>query len=131
MPRLSIVAALFGLLQGAALAQAAPGVEGVWKSAPNERGRYVEVEIAPCAAALCGVIVGTNSPTPEKVMGRAMIRDMAGDGPGRWRGGTIWAPDDDETYDASMELLGPGRLRVSGCIPFGLMCRAQIWTRVE
>jgi len=105
---------------------------GRWQSETSDRGRFVEVEIAPCGDALCGtIIVEARSPRRDSLIGRQMIAGMRPDGPDRWDGGTIWAPDEDETYDAKMQQIGPDRLKVSGCIAFGLICRGQVWTRVE
>lgn len=121
----------FGFVVSLMVSPALADATGTWQSEPSDAGRFVHVEISPCGAQLCGVVVDTNSPTPEKVMGKTLIRDMAADGAGEWSGGTIWAPDDDETYDAKMKLLDADRLEVSGCIAFGMICRGQVWTRVK
>lgn len=104
---------------------------GNWKSSPNEEGRFIEVEIAPCGDLICGTIVESNSPKRAELVGRKIIENMVPAGENRWEDGTIWAPDDDETYDAKMELLDPSRLEVSGCALLGLVCRGQVWTRVS
>jgi len=54
---------------------------------------------------------------------------MVPDGANEWGDGTIWAPDDDKTYDSSMELSG-NTLEVSGCVLGGIICRGQDWTRL-
>lgn len=106
---------------------------GVWKTEPNDEGSYLKVEIGPCGEKLCGVILGgfradgsENADYEHK--GRDMIVDMVADGENEWEDGTIWAPDDDETYDAKMELDGDV-LRVEGCVLF--ICRGQDWTRAN
>ncbi|MEM9147543.1 MAG: DUF2147 domain-containing protein [Pseudomonadota bacterium] len=104
---------------------------GLWKSEPNDKGRFIQVSIEPCGPNFCGTIVESNSPKREELVGRAIIMDMAPAGENRWEDGSIWAPDDDETYDAKMELLDANRLEVSGCALLGLVCRGQIWTRVD
>ena len=48
--------------------------------------------------------------------------------PGNWAQGTIWAPDQDKTYDSKMSLSG-NTLEVSGCVLF--ICRSQNWTRMN
>lgn len=124
-------------LLGAMLATSvsAGQAQGVWASQPDEAGAGIYVEIANCSntALLCGTIValyGPASDDPDNLVGREMIVDMAPDGPSEWSGGTIWAPDEDKTYDAVMELTSPDILSVSGCILGGLFCRGQDWTRV-
>jgi uncharacterized protein (DUF2147 family) len=107
--------------------------DGVWKTETNDKGAYLEVEIAPCAAdagLTCGVIVNAVNATDPSVVGRSIIENMVHDGADRFSGGTIWAPDDDKTYSSKMELAG-GVLKVSGCVFGGLVCRGQDWTPVQ
>lgn len=128
-----LIAAIF--MPAAALAQ---GPEGTWKTEKNDEGSFLHVEIAACntdAAKLCGKITkvqaGPNATgeVPD-LAGRYMIRDMLPDGENTWSGGTIWAPDDDETYRSKMSLSG-SVLTVSGCVFGGLVCRGQDWTPVN
>ncbi|MEM6661188.1 MAG: DUF2147 domain-containing protein [Pseudomonadota bacterium] len=131
---------VIGLAAGLALMAStalANDVFGVWKSAPNDEGGYIHVDIGPCAgdgAKVCGKILEAfaadpNAPAPEWV-GRNIIQDMVADGSNEWDDGTIWAPDDNETYSSTMELKGDV-LTVSGCVLGGLICRGQDWTRVK
>jgi uncharacterized protein (DUF2147 family) len=109
----------------------AQGAEGVWRTAPSDSGASLNVRIGPCAGAagrLCGEIVEVFGSDRTDLVGRTMLRDMAPDGPGRWSGGTIWAPDDDRTYRSRMRLTG-GDLEVEGCV--AVFCRGQVWARVE
>ena len=113
---------------------------GTWKSERAEDGGYIHVAIAPCAndaAKLCGTIVDAFNDNPSAVnearavelRGKVMIKDMEPDGNNTWSNGTIWAPDDEESYASEMELKG-NVLEVSGCVLAGLICRGQDWTRV-
>jgi len=129
MRRLTL-AALIALAPAAALADE---VGGVWKSEPGDGGKYIHVEIAPCDAGqstLCGTIVGAFAGAKQGVVGKPIIWDMEPDGENAWSGGTIWAPDEDETYRSKMRLDG-AVLVVSGCVLGGLICRGQDWTRAE
>jgi uncharacterized protein (DUF2147 family) len=112
------------LVPAIAFAQSA---EGLWRTEPSKSGAWLEVSIAPCGAALCGTITGQHGTTKDLV-GRRIIDGMKPDGPGRWSGGTIWAPDDDKTYRSKMSLDGDG-LAVEGCV--AIFCRGQRWTRLE
>lgn len=127
----------------AALASTAQAdeVHGIWQSEAGDTGSFILVEIAPCAtdaAKLCGIIIDTGNVVPanadpkrrEELVGKFVIRDMEPDGAGEWDNGTIWAPDDDKTYDSKMQLKD-GTLEVSGCVLAGLICRGQDWTRVK
>lgn len=136
VPVAGLVAAMIALGSGDARAD---GAEGRWKTETSDTGTWLHVEIAPCedARKLCGTIVDTNSPRRAALIDRQMIGDMVPDDASSWSGGTIWAPDDDETYRSRMKLDARGTgsdddlLRVSGCVAFGLICRGQSWTRVE
>jgi uncharacterized protein (DUF2147 family) len=111
---------------------------GTWRTEANEEGSYLEVTIAPCAtdaAKLCGTITTARdkagaAQTDYAHLGRVMINDMVPAGENAWAKGTIWAPDEDETYRSKMELNGDV-LTVKGCIAGGLICRGQDWTRVQ
>lgn len=42
-----------------------------------------------------------------------------------WRGGTIYDPENDKTYDARIKRLGNGNLELKGCV--GPFCQTQVW----
>lgn len=119
----AIAASIF--MAGPALADP---VFGSWKSQPGDNGAYIHVKIASCGAKVCGKItkvVGGKT----TVVGRSIIKNMKSDGGGKYSGGTIWAPDKDKTYASKMQLSG-NKLKVSGCVAGGLICRSQTWTRL-
>jgi uncharacterized protein (DUF2147 family) len=132
---------LAATLIASATAVQAADVHGIWRSETADDGGFIHVEIAPCAgnAALkCGTIIDAQNVDPAKadparraeLVGKVMIKDMAADSATEWSDGTIWAPDDDETYASTLELKGDV-LIVSGCVLGGLICRGQDWTRVK
>lgn len=130
--RTTLFALALAMAAGPALAN---DVFGVWKSEPSDTGAFIHVDIGPCAAdgsKICGKIIETFNGDPNRpsIVGRNIIENMSADGPNQWDGGTIWAPDDDETYSSVMELKG-SVLEVSGCVLGGLICRGQDWTRVN
>ena len=124
----------FSLMAGTALAG---NVNGIWKSEVSDEGGYIHVKIGPCAsdaAKVCGKILKAfsqdpDAPQPEWI-GKNIIENMVPDGTNEWDDGTIWAPDDNETYSSKMKLRG-NVLEVSGCVMGGLICRGQDWTRVR
>lgn len=127
--RTTILAAALALVAGAA---AADPVEGVWMTQPDDNGNYAHVTITPCGAEICGVLGkgfdSAGSPIASPNIGRQMIWGMEPRGGGAYRGGKIWAPDRDKTYNARMTL-GGNRLKVEGCV-LGI-CRGQTWRRVQ
>jgi len=44
--------------------------------------------------------------------------------------GTIYNPEDGETYNGFMELIDDDNIRLSGCILFNLICLGEDWVRV-
>ncbi len=117
----------------AGAAQAADPVEGLWQTQPDDNGHYGHIQIAPCGAAYCGVLVkafnkdGTEEASPN--IGKQIIWDMKAEGDGLYDGGMIWAPDRDKTYKSKMQLTGDG-LAVEGCVLF--ICRdGGTWNRVK
>lgn len=113
----------------------AAGADGLWRTQANDAGGYLVVEVGPCGddpAKTCGTIARAMLPSGEQPdyphLGREMISGMIPQDPGEWSGGTIWAPDDDKTYNASMSV-EDDVLTVEGCVLF--ICRSQDWTRVE
>ena len=120
-----------GLVLAASAAFADP-VEGTWKTQPGDDGNYGLVTISACGAEICGVLgqgydaSGTKIASPN--IGRQMIWGMKPEGNGSYKGGKIWAPDRDKTYNSRMTLNG-NQLKVEGCV-LGI-CRGQTWTRVK
>ncbi|WP_185804313.1 DUF2147 domain-containing protein [Pontivivens nitratireducens] len=123
------------LVLAAPLAAQAQDINGMWQSEPGETGSYVTVAIDNCAAntaQTCGTITGVfeadGSAGDQAIVGKPIIWDMQPTNPGNWAQGTIWAPDQDKTYDSKMSLSG-NTLEVSGCVLF--ICRSQNWTRMN
>ncbi|MFT6775687.1 MAG: hypothetical protein ACJA1L_003410 [Paracoccaceae bacterium] len=110
---------------------AAQDAGGLWKTQVSKKGGWLHVRIAPCAADVaktCGLIAEAFKTEVIDLVGQEIISDMDPDGPGKWSGGRVWAPDDDKSYNSNMELHGEV-LTVEGCVLF--VCRDQNWTRVN
>ena len=116
----------------AAQAAAADPVFGLWQTQPDDNGRYGQVEIAACGPSICGTLVrgfdASGKQGSSDAIGRRIVWDMSSEGRGAYGGGKIWAPDRDKTYSSKMQLDG-NRLKVSGCV--AVICRSQVWTRVQ
>jgi uncharacterized protein (DUF2147 family) len=129
--RLFALATALVIAAGAALADP---VEGMWKTKPDDNGKFGNVEIAPCGAKFCGVLVKAFDETGAEVespnVGKQIVWDMTANGDGTYGGGKVWAPDRDKTYKAKMALNGDS-LGVSGCVLGGAICRESMWTRVK
>jgi uncharacterized protein (DUF2147 family) len=120
-------------------ALAAEPVTGTWLTDAKDG----LVEIAPCAAKLCGRLakmlvapkgpaVDRNNPDPalrsRPLVGLAVLTGFAPDGD-VWRG-TGYDPKAGKNYATTLQRLGPDTLKVKGCV-LGFLCRSARWTRVR
>jgi len=141
--RMAAAAVLALGLAAAGPAQASEDATGVWRMANGK----VTVRVSSCGAELCGRVVGLKKPRDNKghprldkenpnpalrgrpVIGLTILSDMKARGAGKWAG-TIYNPDDGNTYSSSMQLLGPATMKVNGCVA-GVLCKSMKFTRVQ
>lgn len=136
---------VLGLGVAVALAASAAGhasaIEGRWRTPTNN----AEIDIAPCGAATCGVVIAADhlkvdpaardvrnrdaSLRGRRIAGLRMLSGFTG-GPREWKGGQVYNPDDGGTYSGVITLVDPDHLKLRGCIVFPL-CRTQVWTRIR
>ncbi|WP_423140654.1 DUF2147 domain-containing protein [Parablastomonas sp. CN1-191] len=135
--------ARFPLCLAAALALAAtgqpayasppPGIDGmIWINPFNS----VKVRTEQCGESLCGRVVWATPGAEEeareggtaRLVGTELLQDYRPSGPGRWSG-HVFVPDMGHRFSSTLELQGGGKLKVSGCILAGLVCKSQIWRR--
>ncbi len=122
-------------LMAAPAAAFAGGVDGVWKTEPNDAGGYLQVTVTACASdasKTCGVVSNAFKAGAEDAaypyLGRIIIDNMTNDGDGRYSGGTVFDPENGKTYKSKMSIKGDA-LNVDGCI--GFICEANVWNRVK
>ncbi len=114
------------------LAAQAQEVTGLWQTAPNDEGKYIQVNVHPCAndaAQICGTITQGFAGATQDNNGKPIIWGMQARGENFWNKGNVWAPDSDKTYRANLTLEG-NTLVVQGCVA-GIFCRSSNWTRVQ
>ena len=125
-----ILAAVLSVGAGAALADP---VEGVWKTKPDDNGKFGYVQIKPCGPAFCGVLIKAfDSAGKEKAsdnIGRKIVWDMVAYPDGLYDDGQIYSPDRDKTYNGDMTLSGDS-LKVRGCV-LGICRDGGTWKRVK
>src|SRR5690242_10975806 len=127
--RLVTAAALILGLAFAGVAHASDSATGTWRMSNGK----VTVRVMPCGAGLCGRVVALKKPHDGKgrprldkenpnpslrqrpVIGLTILSNMRASGQGKWAG-TIYNPDDGNTYSSSMQLLGPSTMEVDGCV---------------
>jgi uncharacterized protein (DUF2147 family) len=89
---------------------------GEWATEEN-KGR---VRIEQCGENLCGVAADSG----EKILINMRPSEA------RWSG-RIHDPDSGKTYDSTMTMKGPNKLRIQGCAFGGMFCGGQTWNRIS
>jgi len=139
----------FAAITAAVLLLATPACAQVPESEPGPtmHGRWLtqsgnlEVELAPCGAALCGTVVkvianrsmadpGKTVADPAPILGVKIMHDFAGTGPGGELQGRIFNRENGKTYDCLISLQSVDELRVRAYVGIPLFGQTQIWRRV-
>ena len=132
--------ALTAALIACASPASAADVDGFWRGPI----RNVVVHVEACGEAICGYIITSDrlkvipDLKDEKnkdaklrtrpVKGLALFYDLKG-GPPKWSGGSIYNPDDGNTYKGSVELVANDTLVLKGCA-LVILCKSQKWVRL-
>ena len=118
-------------------------VTGVFKTNPSEdTGGYLHIEFGACPdnkQLSCGTIKEAikkdgSKNTAYEHLGKLMVWNMKDAGQGKYKGGKIWDPSENnedgskKIYDSKMALNG-NVLRVDGCILF--FCKGQDWQQIN
>ena len=94
---------------------------GLWLTEENEG----KVRIEQCGTSLCGYSIDARTgENKDKV-----LINMRPTG-AKWSG-RIHDPKGGSTYDSTIALKSPDRLRVQGCAFGGMFCGGQTWSRVN
>ncbi|WP_232307442.1 MULTISPECIES: DUF2147 domain-containing protein [Sphingobium] len=108
--------------------------EGLWLGPHNN----VAVRTGPCGDRLCGWVVWADREAQSdardggtmRLVGTELLEDYRADGKGQWRG-TVFVPDMGRRFSSQISQLSPEQMRVKGCILGGLICKSQLWTRID
>lgn len=118
----------------AAAGTAPPSIAGGWVNP----ARSVTVAIAPCGDEYCGTVEWASDKAAadarrggtDPLVGTRLFTRLAPKGDRRWAG-RVFVPDINKTSRATLSLVAPDRLKVTGCAVGGLLCKSQLWTRAE
>ncbi len=124
-----------------------PDVVGVWVD-HTKRGA---IEIMPCGNRLCGYVywvkdplsrsgkpvVDANNPDPARrgkpMCGTQILVNLAQQGRAKlgfvWGAGSIYNPEEGQSFDAEVKLLSPNELSVLGYLGLKFMGEQFTWTR--
>lgn len=113
---------------------AAPSIYGLWMN-PY---RSVAVHTGACADRLCGWIVWANQAAQDdardggvpRLIGTALLEQYRQQRGGSWAG-TVFVPDMGRRFYSIIEQVDADTMKVKGCILHGLLCRSQVWHRID
>jgi uncharacterized protein (DUF2147 family) len=124
--RRGLFAAILLLGVGQASAQqGAQEAEGVW----TRDDGAARIQFSSCGAALCGAIVWLKGSDSKAHVGQQVFFDMARADQNSWTG-KAFNPEDGKIYSGKMVLSGK-KLKTSGCVLGGLICKTVLWRRGE
>lgn len=120
--------------QPAAAAPGGPSAEGLWMN-PY---RSVAVRAGPCGDRLCGWVVWASADAQadardsgvDRLIGTELLQDYRRANLRAWHG-TVYIPDMGRRFYSEIDQLSAGQLKVKGCILGGLVCKSQMWTRID
>jgi uncharacterized protein (DUF2147 family) len=123
--RAGFFAAIVWLGGGLASAQQAATqmAEGVW----TRDDGAARIQFSSCGAALCGAIVWLKNASSKAHVGQQVFFDMTRADQNSWTG-KAFNPEDGKTYSGKMVLTGK-KLKTSGCMLGGLICKTVLWRR--
>lgn len=118
-----------------ALAQAAP--EGLWSRTNDQGETHIRVAPAP-NDKFTGTIEwmenprnDTQNPNPDlrdrPLVGVQIFEDMTQVSSDKWEG-SLYNPEDGNTYSGSLEVIDQDTLKLEGCVLI-FFCRSDTWTR--
>ncbi len=122
------------LLVAAAPSHAAGSITGRWI---NPLGSVI-VTTGNCHDKLCGwvswaseaALADATDAGVRNLVGTTLLQDYRARSPGRWAG-RVFVPDMGRSFSSTIEQLDGDRLKISGCLIGGLLCKSQIWVRHE
>lgn len=120
--------AALALICATASIQAAD-LTGVWITEKSDTGSSMAVEIFDCDGKLCGKAVDVFDAPNRDSVGIEIIKGMRKRSETSYKRGKIYAPDTKKWYKSKMSLQSEDKLKVSGCVLGGVICRSQVWTR--
>lgn len=122
------------LFAGALAAQPQPASHGIWRNPQNS----VHVRVEACGNKMCGVVVWASAKAKadaarggtDTLVGQRLFKDFVQEEEHQWRG-KVFVPDIGRTFSGTITVLDNNRLEGKGCVAGGLLCKAQIWTRLS
>ncbi|MBO9621898.1 MAG: DUF2147 domain-containing protein [Sphingomonas sp.] len=136
LSRLTAVALLAAPLAVPAAANetAPPPIASEWANPSNS----VHVRIDRCGSSICGTVSWASAKAiadarrggTQNLIGTRLFRDLEPAGAGKWKG-KVFVPDIRKTFSGTISFSGQDKMVGKGCVLFGVICKAQTWSRVR
>jgi uncharacterized protein (DUF2147 family) len=105
-----------------------------WRNPSNS----VHVRIDTCGGAVCGTVTWASDKAiadakrggTTQLVGTRLFRDLKPAGPGKWSG-KVFVPDIRQTFSGTIQFQDGDKMVGKGCVLFGIICKAQTWSRVR
>jgi len=117
------------ILMCASASSQAADLTGIWITEKSETGASMAVELFDCDGKLCGKAIDVFDAPNRDSVGIEIIKGMKKKSDTSYKRGKIYAPDTKKWYKSKMTLQSDDKLKVSGCVLGGVICRSQMWTR--
>lgn len=113
-------------------APAKPAIAGTWS---NPEGS-VRVSVDSCGKFICGWVVDANAEAQKdardggtaQLIGTKLLENYRQTAPNSWQG-RVFVPDMGGSYYSTIWQLNANKIKISGCILGGWICKSQIWHR--
>jgi uncharacterized protein (DUF2147 family) len=131
---LALGMAATGAAAGGTSASAFAGVEASeWRNPRNS----VHIRAHRCGESLCGTISWASDKAQAdarkkgvtNLVGTQIFRNFQPAGTGTWKG-KVYVPDMGRTFSGTLAFSGDTMVG-KGCVAFGLLCKAQTWSRLR
>jgi uncharacterized protein (DUF2147 family) len=115
-------------LLAASVASAAGAGEpyGIWERPSTG----TQVSFYDCGGKLCAKIVAVKDPRKKDTIGRVIMPGATKNSESEWKGDLL-NTEDGKTYSGVVILEGPKALNLKGCALAGLICKGEIWIKVD
>lgn len=108
--------------------------EGVWRNPQDS----VHLQLRACGEQTCGFVVWANDRARSAarragtgdLVGQQLLRDFPR-ATGPVARGKVFVPDLNATFSGAAQRLDDRTLKAKGCILGNLICKSQIWTRID
>lgn len=107
---------------------------GVWRNPKDS----VHIALKPCGPEICGYVVWASPHAEEKarkggspnLVGQQLMRGFKVDGNGVGHG-KVFVPDLNKVFSGSAQLIDERSLMAKGCLFANVLCKTQVWIRID